>query len=132
MSCVVNANLEVTDLASVQAAVTVLGMSFREGQKTYRAHEGELDCEHAIAVPGGQYEIGLLRDGEKFSLMYDRWGQHGAAIERLAGPGLGRLRQEYAVAVTERRVEERLARAGFRSTRENLANGTVRLTLRRR
>src|SRR6185503_6808399 len=91
-------------------------------------------CDHVLRVKGApesDYEIGLVaeKDGS-FSLLYDTWGS-GRKLEEKCGTGLARFRQEYAVAVAQRRVERTLSREGFRMTREDVGCG-VRLRVRRR
>lgn len=153
MSHVTDVHLKITDLEALDEACVFLGMTLRRGQQSYRwwgrwendyrgmtaavdqGHDPKTfgRCAHAISVSDDPraYEIGLVprKDGDGWDLLYDSYDRK---IEPKAGPGLGRLRQEYAVRVTERRVKQTLARKGFGLTRENLPNGRVRLRLRRR
>jgi hypothetical protein len=83
--------------------------------------------EHAIAVPGSDYEVGVVKNptGNGYRLIYDEYGPHGRAItKRLGGRQLTKLKTEYGVA----RATSHLRRNGYRVVRRVLANGTVKLT----
>ena len=152
MSHITDVKLQVKDLDAVKMVAEILGFEFREGQKTYawygrfmndsdegrrvvqeRGEHALGKCDHALRPKvGGGYEIGLVANAEgSYDLLYDSWGS-GQRIEELAGKGLSRIRQEYAVAVTQRRVEKTMARQGFKMTRETLGDGKVRVRLQRR
>lgn len=91
-------------------------------------------CAHAIGFRDSRsaYEIGLVDDGAgHYHLLYDAWGS-GGRLTQACGAGLGRLKQEHAVAITERRYRATLARKGFALERENLASGRIRLRFRKR
>src|SRR3990167_4086025 len=90
-------------------------------------------CAHAIGRknrspsggPGGEYEIGLVPalDGDGFDLLLDTYTASGKAL----AADLPRFRQEYAAEVATRRATKTLARHGFKTTREQLVDGTIRL-----
>lgn len=137
MSHITEVKLKLSDLDAVEDSLVALGgqLELKRDQKTYHTYYGKKACDHAIVVRGGasgSYEIGLVANADgSFKPIYDSWGP-GAPLERHAGTGLGKLRQEYAVAVTQRKTTASLARKGFSMSRENLPNGNVRLRLRRR
>lgn len=124
MSHVATVNLKIRDLAALRAACESIGLEFREGQTSYRwfgenvGDYTEADsviargmnpedlgkCTHAIAVPGSEtaYEIGLVADGDAFSLAWDFFGQFGRELEAVAGRKCSTLVQAYAGEVAAR------------------------------
>ena len=75
-------------------------------------------CEHAITFAGIDYEIGVVKDGESYELIYDTYG---GALEQKLGVGLPKLKQGYGVEVTKRQ----LSRQGYRVTTISNPNGTI-------
>ena len=147
MSHVANVEVEINDLTALKTACATLGIEFVEGQKTYAWYGRYLadsdvgrdtvdsgfraadfgTCEHAIKVPGSNYEVGVVTNpaGNGYRLIYDEYGVHGKAITtRLGGTQLTTLKTEYGVA----RATRHLQRSGYRVVRRVLANGTVKIT----
>lgn len=154
MSHITTAQLRFSNLDAMAAAGDVLGLVFMRDQTTHawygqmvgdseegrrtareRGVENLGKCAHALRLKDhkpGDYEIGVVANGDgTFSLLFDSWGP-GHRLETAAGRDLSRLRQEYAVAVTQARVTKTMARQGFRLSREDAGNGRVRLRLQRR
>jgi hypothetical protein len=52
-------------------------------------------CDHAIQVPGAKYEIGIVRKGKSYILLWDSWVKGG--LEKHIGKDAGKLKQIYAV-----------------------------------
>jgi len=132
--------LEIQDLQVLRQACAELGLTFKENQKTYRWYgkyvgdtplpEGTKvedlgKCDHAIRVPGAAYEIGVVQRNGRHILLWDSW--HAGGLERVLGRNAGRLKQAYAVA----RVRQQAARGNYRLRRQQLADGTIQLTLSR-
>jgi hypothetical protein len=145
MSHVASVELVVNDLASLQAACRKLGLTFCKGQKTHRwfgkfladsdvgrATASEFNaktfgtCEHAIEVPGSEYDIGVVRNpsGVGYRLIYDQWGANGLAISEKLGASLAKLKSEYGAV----RATRHLQRQGYRVVRRVLANGQIKLS----
>jgi hypothetical protein len=110
MSHISKIELEIKDLEALKAACKRLGFRFQEGQTTYKwfgrwvgdsplpegISEDQLGkCHHAIRVPGAQYEIGIVRKGKSYILLYDAWIKGG--LEKYIGKDAGKLKQIYAV-----------------------------------
>jgi hypothetical protein len=135
--------MEVKDLAALKAAVLAAGCQWMEGQTTHkwygrfmndwsdeRAASNRRDpktfgkCEHAIKVPGVDYEIGVVRrpDGKSYDLVYDSWGS-GRGLENKFGVGLPLLKQAYGVEV----AKKQLTRQGYRVTTQRQDDGSIRL-----
>jgi hypothetical protein len=129
--------LEITDLESLKAACKRLGFTFQEYQKAYQWYgrwvgdtklpEGILEsdlgkCDHAIKVPDCLYEIGVVRKGTKYLLLWDSW--HKGGLEKKIGAGACVLKQSYAVE----RVKREALRKKYRICEQNI-NNTIRLVL---
>ena len=157
MSHVTKIDLKVRDLDALEEAADQLGLELRREQKKYAwwgrfvgdSHEyGDADpktfgrCEHALRIKGttphdgsgGPWEIGVVpaKDGDGYTLLYDRYGSAGRQLEEKVGARCAKLKQEYACAVTTKRARATIARKGFELTREGLAGGRIRLRLRKR
>tara|TARA_R110000824_G_scaffold215949_2_gene402511 strand:+ start:3108 stop:3560 length:453 start_codon:yes stop_codon:yes gene_type:complete len=147
MSHVANVEVEINDLTALKTACDKLGLEFKQGQTTYEWFNSYLadsdvgrqtvrdgfkpedfgKCEHAIKVPGSEYEVGVVKSptGNGYRLIYDEYGSQGQAItKRLGGTQLTKLKTEYGVA----RATSHLRRNGYRVARRVLANGTVKIT----
>jgi len=80
-------------------------------------------CNHAIRVPGAQYEIGVVRRDQKYILLWDFWHQGG--LEQKLGKNAGRLKQAYTIE----RVRKEARLKGHRIC-EQKTNQGIRLVLR--
>lgn len=110
MSHVVSIKTELRDLAAVRAACAELGLTFKEGQKTIRcigawrgndsgiAKELLGTSDHAIEVPGSNYDIGLLLNPQTggYRMYFDDWGHNGKAIQAALGKNGETLLKYYA------------------------------------
>lgn len=143
MSHVATVQVEIRDLAALEAAAQRCGLEFVRGQRTYEwygRHMGDYPvpegmtindlgkCDHALRIPDqpGSYEVGVraLPDG-RFVLAWD-FIDHGLA-KRMGGERADKFRQAYATEVALRK-----ARAmGFAVTENVKADGTINLVCRR-
>lgn len=136
-------------LTALQAACKELGLIFVEGQKTFAWFGTWVDdydeddaaykragikpedygkCEHAIKLPGCNYEIGVVRrpDGKGLTLIYDFFGE-GKKIQNALGTGCEKLRQLHGF-----HRATMLAKAkGHLTRRVNLSDGRVKLQILR-
>lgn len=137
MSHVAKIELEIQDLETLKQACHRLNLEFWENQQTYRwygRYVGDAPlpegltaadlgkCHHAIRVPGAVYEIGVVQRQGKYQLLWDNW--HSGGLERVLGPGAGRLKQAYAIE----RVAKEARLKGYRLC-EKQRNNTVQLVL---
>src|SRR5437016_6251552 len=104
MSHVAAIKTEITDLEALKRACDELGLTFKEGQTTYKwfgqwvndyhgedaAYKSGIDpkdygkCAHAIGVPGSGYEIGVVKlPNGNFTLIYDFFGPGRKIMETL-------------------------------------------------
>lgn len=144
MSHVATIDIEIKDLAALQAACTEIGMEFHEGQKEFKwygrwvgdyngrdaAFNSGIDpkdygkCTHALSVPGNKnaYEIGVIaqKDGS-FKLAWDFFAG-GYGLQKVVGEKCGKLVQSYA----KHAAMNALAKQGYAfAGTKKLDNGTV-------
>lgn len=141
---VVVVGTRVKSLAALKAACARLGFAFAEGQGTYKwfgrwvndyhaddaaykqgvAVEDYGKCEHAIKVPGCEYEVGVVRRGDEYGLIFDCFDGH--LTRALGGKGMPRLLQAYAA---EAAIEQ--ARFGCTTfSEQTLEDGSIQLRVR--
>ena len=138
MSHIAKIELEITDPEILKLACERLGLEFMENQQTYKWYgtwigdtplpEGisihDLGkCDHAIRVPGAQYEIGIVKRDRKYILLWDFWNQGG--LELKLGKNAGRLKQAYTIE----RVRKEARLKGHRICEQKTDKG-IRLVLR--
>lgn len=154
MSHVCEIRTKLTDLDAIKAACDELGLTFKSGQQTYKWYGYSVDdhplphgfqkddlgkCEHAIGVPGTDWEVGVCRrrnpDGslaDGYTLLCDFWGSKGRPIfDALGGTADGkemtfsRFTQAYAVAKATKAAKAK----GYLVRRVAGKNGAVQLVV---
>ncbi len=137
MSHISTIELEINSIDMLKKACQRLQLKFCEGQKTYTWYgkwvgdtplpEGiSIDdlgkCDHAIRVPGANYEIGIVKTGNKYRLLYDYW--RAGKLEKVLGKGLGKLKQAYTIE----RVNQEARIKGYR-IQEKKMDKSIRLVM---
>lgn len=138
MSHISRIEVEIHSLEDLKSACAQLGFQFMESQATYSWYgsyigdqtlpEGITEdrlgkCDHAIKVPGCDYEIGVVKvPGGHHILLWDSW--HRGGLEEKLGKNAGFLKQAYAVEKVKR--EARLK--GFRVSEKRIKD-RIRLVL---
>lgn len=64
MSHIQTIEVNITDLQALKKTCEKLGLVFKNEQKTFRWYYGDQACNHAISVPGAEYEIGVLKNAD--------------------------------------------------------------------
>ena len=127
MSHVVDIKTIIYDLDCLKTACAELGIVFKEGQDVYRwwgEHGGDYPlpagfniddlghCEHAIQVPGTNWEIGVVKardengnTKEGYTFLYDFYGSNGKVLHKYAGENCGTLLQSYALNKAEKEAK---------------------------
>lgn len=141
MSHVAKIEIEIKDLVALVAACRRIGCTLVQGQRTYAwygHHVGDYPlpegfkaedmghCEHAIRVPGADYEIGVVarRDGKPgYTLLWDFWG---GQLARQLGPNGQKLVQAYGIEAAKSVARKQ----GYAVTETTKPNGAVVLQLR--
>ncbi|MEA3210949.1 MAG: hypothetical protein QOE70_4006 [Chthoniobacter sp.] len=151
MSHVTSIDINITDLSALRATFEELGGIWHEGQRNYKWYGQVMGdyplpngfkaadlgkCEHAISLPGCEYEIGVLRkkDGSGgYTLLFDFWGYTRSGGERVGGEmlqeqfgkGLCKVKQFYGV-----NKATMIARAkGYSVQRKKLPSGSIKLVV---
>ena len=138
MSHITKIDIEVSDLAALKAACRRLGFVFAEGRKTYKWYgrlvgdapipEGlSIDdlgrCDHAICIPGAEYEIGVRAERGGYRLLWDSWVAGG--LEQKIGKDAGLLKQAYGIE--KAKIEAR--RKGYSVYESRKADGSITLKI---
>ncbi len=106
MSHLSKIELVIYDLASLKEACKSLGLTFCENQKTFTWYSGKGQCDHAIKVPGARYEVGIVKQNNRYELQWDDY-RPGGLVEKL-GNQAGLLKQAYAVAkITKEAIQNK-------------------------
>jgi hypothetical protein len=120
MSHISRIELDIKDLQSLKEACKRLGFEFRKNQQSYLWYgrwvgdsplpegitEDQLGkCDHAIKVPGAQYEVGVVRKGQSFILLYDEWVKGG--LKTKLGVNAGLLKQAYTIETLRKEARQK-------------------------
>ena len=131
MSHISKIEVEIHSLEDLKQACKELGFQFCENQKTHKWYgtnkESENktefgNCDHAIRVPKCKYEIGVVKQGNHFSLLWDSYYTGG--LEKRIGKDAGILKQAYSV----QRIKREARIKGYRVVQKRVTNG-IRLVL---
>jgi len=123
MSHISKIELEVNDLGTLGRVCSRLGLELIKGQKTFKwfgREDGK--CDHAIKVPGANYEIGVIKAGNAFELKCDYYDP---IIGKAIGRTGGLLKQAYAVE----RAKAEARRKGY-TVIEKMTDSRIRLQVR--
>ena len=88
-------------------------------------------CNHAIRVPGCEYEVGVICRDDRYVLFWDSWRAGGLEKQTALGKNACRLKQAYAVGKSEEGSEaqglslDREANGEVDQTRVVLLNGKI-------
>ena len=120
MSHVAKIELEIQSLEDLKLACKRLGFTFIENQNTYQWYgrwvgdspmpeginiEDLGKCDHAIKVPECAYEIGVVKRGSKYILLWDSW--HTGGLEQKIGKNAGILKQSYTIERIRREAKRK-------------------------
>lgn len=138
MSHISKIELEILSLGDLKTACNRLGFIFQENQKTYQWYgrwvgdsplpEGiSIDdlgkCDHAIRIQDCAYDIGVVKRGSKYILLWDSW--HAGGLEQKIGKDAGILKQGYTIERIKREAKMKKYQV-----REIKNDQSIRLVLR--
>jgi hypothetical protein len=139
LSHIAKIELEINDLTALREACQRLGFEFMENQHTfawygvwvgrYPLPEGLTEedlgrCNHAIRIPGAEYEVGVIKRDHSYILFWDSWRKGGLEKETALGQGAKRLKQAYALE----RVKHEARLKGYKLHEKKIDQG-IRLVL---
>ena len=137
MSHISKIEVRIDDLDALKAACRRLGFQFSKGQNTYKWYgrwvgdsplpEGiskeELGkCDHAIIVPDCEYEIGVVKKGNHYILLWDSW--YRGRLKKKIGKNAGILKQAYSIERVKTEARKRAYHIAEKRTQQG-----IRLTL---
>lgn len=143
MSHITSIKVQVKDLEAFQAACRRLGLEFLRDQKTYMWYGTSMPdggrnfmryaalpegltletlgkCDHAVRVPGSSYELGLVKWGDHYNLVWDEMG-----FAQTLGTGGEKLMQAYAIEAAKLEAQ----RQGYDAIEEAQLDGSVRVRI---
>jgi hypothetical protein len=94
MSHISKIELEVRDLGILCQACERVGLGLIRGKRRFRWYGKDAPCDHAIRVPGADYEIGIINKDGLYELTCDfylqktPWGYEIIALQDPADRGL--------------------------------------------
>lgn len=139
MSHVTTAVAQPTDLNALAAAAQKFGgvLERKSTYNWYGRHVGDYPipagirredlgkCDYVIRLPGVRYEVGVLKQGDKYTLLYDFYGSGGShdgnRLREVFGDGLSKLCTSYNQAV----VAQMAAVHGYTISECTQENGDV-------
>ena len=131
MSHISKIEVEIQSLEDLKAACQEFGFRFMENQKTHKWYGTNKEsengtefgkCDHAIKVPKCKYEIGIVKNGNHYNLLWDSYYTGG--LEERIGKDAGLLKQAYSV----QRIKRESRIKGYRVAQKKVTNG-IRLVL---
>jgi hypothetical protein len=122
MSHISTIELEVRDLGILGQACERLGLGLIRGKTSFRWYGKDAPCDHAIRVPGADYEIGVISKNGLYELNCDFYDP---VIGKVIGRHGGLLRQAYAVEKTKTEARKK----GY-SVLESQTDNGIRLHVR--
>ena len=136
MSHISKIELVITSLDDLREASKQLEFTFAENQKTYQWYgewmgdtplpEGITTemlgkCDHAISVPGCEYQIGVVKRDNHYILLWDSWRK--GNLQKKIGKNAGILKQAYAAVkirsqamIKKYHISEKKTKQGLRLT----------------
>jgi len=122
MSHVSKIELEILSLEDLKLACKRLGFIFQDNKTTFKwygrwvgdsplpegiSQEDLGKCDHAIKVPECAYEIGVVKRGSKYILLWDSWHTGGLEQKIGKGAGAGLLKQAYTIERIKREAKRK-------------------------
>ena len=138
MSHIAKIELEIKSLDALIEACNRLGFQFVKNQQTYQWYgrwvgdsplpegittEDLGKCDHAIKVPGCSYEIGVVKKGNSYQLLWDSWESR---LKLSIGENAQILKQAYTVET----VKQEAKLKGYRVI-EKKTDKSIRLVLQK-
>ncbi|NJO40209.1 MAG: DUF1257 domain-containing protein [Cyanobacteria bacterium CRU_2_1] len=116
---------QIRDLASLQDALTDLGIDWKPGPQEIRGYRGQTRAAEVVIEQDNGYDIGFSRNDEQYELIADlQYWQQPLSVEGF----INRVTQRYAFHTVMRET----ARQGFQlAEQQQNQDGSIRLVLQR-
>lgn len=141
MSHVAKIEMEIKNLDCLERAAKACGLEFHRNQHTYRwfgEHVGDYPmpegftekdlgkCDHALSVPNNDeaYEIGVVKRGDSYTLLWDFWAG-GNGLEEKVGENAEKLCNNYLLEEAKQAFAEEYEGQGFNFSFQQKQNGDI-------
>jgi Protein of unknown function (DUF1257) len=125
MSHFSNIKTQIRNLASLQAALTDLGIDWKSGPETVRGYRGKTTTAEVVVEQDNNYDIGFSWNGTEYELVADlQYWQQAWSVDGF----LNRVTQRYAYNT----VMTETSKQGFQvAEQQKNQDGSIRLVLQR-
>ena len=125
MSHFSNIKTQIRNLASLQAALTDLGIDWKSGPETVRGYRGQTRSAEVVVEQDNNYDIGFSWNGKEYELVADlQYWQQAWSVDGF----LSRVTQRYAYNT----VMTETAKQGFQvAEQQKNQDGSIRLVMQR-
>jgi hypothetical protein len=116
---------QIRNLASLQTALTDLGIDWKSGPRTVRGYRGQTRNAEVVIEQDNGYDLGFSWNGKEYELVADlQYWQQNLSVEGF----LKRVTQQYAYHT----VIQETARQGFQvAEQQQNQDGSIRLLVQR-
>ncbi len=116
---------QIRNLASLEAALTDLGVDWKSGPKSVRGYQGQTRTAQVAIEQDNGYDIGFSWNGQEYELVADlQFWQQAGSVDRF----LRKVTQRYAYHT----VMNETAHQGFQvAEQQQHQDGSIRLVLQR-
>lgn len=116
---------QIRNLASLQSALTDLGIDWKSGPRTVRGYRGQTRNAEVVIEQDNGYDLGFSWNGKEYELVADlQYWQQNLSVEGF----LKRVTQRYAYNT----VMQETARQGFQvAEQQQNQDGSIRLLVQR-
>ncbi|MBW4574626.1 MAG: DUF1257 domain-containing protein [Aphanothece sp. CMT-3BRIN-NPC111] len=125
MSHFSNIKTQIRNLASLQAALTDLGIDWKPGPQAVRGYRGQTRNAEVVIEQNNGYDIGFSSNGQEYELVADlQFWQQAWSVDRF----LNKVTQRYAYQT----VLSETSKQGFEiAEQQKNEDGSIRLVLQR-
>lgn len=125
MSHFSNIKTQLRNLASLQAALTDLGIDWKSGPEIVRGYHGQTRTAEVVVAQDNNYDIGFSWNGKEYELVADlQYWQQAWSVDGF----LNRVTQRYAYNA----VISETAKQGFQvAEHQKNQDGSIRLVMQR-
>ena len=125
MSHFSNIKTQIRNLASLQAALTDLGIDWKSGPRSVRGYRGQTRSAEVVIEQKNDYDIGFSWNGKEYELVADlQYWQQSLSVDGF----LNRVTQRYAYHT----VMQETAKQGFQvAEQQQNQDGSIRLVVQR-